>query len=356
MARLSRAVSAGSVAIGGGARVSVQSMTNTRTADVEATLTQIRALEEAGCELVRLAVLDEADARAIRCLKACAQVPLVADIHFDYRLALMSLEGGVDKLRINPGNIGSEERVRRVADAARARNVPIRIGVNSGSLEKELLIKYGAPTPEALAESALAHARLLEKAGYEDGIVLSAKSSSVRDTVKAYRLLAARCDYPLHLGVTEAGGGEMAVIKSAAGIGALLLDGIGDTIRVSLTGDPVREAQAGVALLRALGLRREGVDIVSCPGCGRCHEIALQEALAERARLEFAHTKRPLKVAIMGCAVNGPGEAREADVGIAFGKGNAVVFERGEQVASGALPDIAENFLARVRARLDEDN
>ncbi len=356
MARLSRAVSAGGVAIGGGARVSVQSMTNTRTADVETTAAQIASLEEAGCEIVRLAVLDEADARAIRSLKARARVPLVADIHFDYRLALLSLESGVDKLRINPGNIGAEARVRRVADAARERNVPIRIGVNSGSLEKELLARYGAPTPEALAESALAHARLLEKAGYADGIVLSAKSSSVCGTVEAYRLLASRCDYPLHLGVTEAGGGETAVIKSAAGIGALLLEGIGDTIRVSLTGDPVREAEAGVALLRALGLRREGVEVISCPGCGRCHEIAAQEALAERVRREFAHAKRPLKVAVMGCAVNGPGEAREADVGIAFGKGNAVLFENGEQGASGALPGIAEELIARVRAKLGEDD
>lgn len=352
MARVTRAVRVGNAVLGGGARVSVQSMTNTRTADIEKTAQQIKLLEDAGCEIVRFAVLDEADARAVRELKARARIPLVADIHFDYRLALLCVENGADKLRINPGNIGSSERVKRVADCAKAYGVPIRIGVNAGSLEKELLAKYGAPTPEALVESALGHVLLLEKAGFADDIVLSVKSSSVRDTVEAYRLLAARCDYPLHVGVTEAGGGELAVVKSAAGIGALLIDGIGDTIRLSLTGDPVHEAEAGIALLRALGLRREGVEVISCPSCGRCRSLEAHEALAERVRREFAGEKRYLKVAVMGCAVNGPGEAREADIGIAFGAGNAVIFERGGQSVSGELPGISDEFIARVRKLL----
>lgn len=351
MAVLTRAVRVGDVIIGGGARVSVQSMTNTRTADVEATAAQIRSLEDAGCEIVRFAVLDEADAHAVRALKARARTPLVADIHFDYKLAILCMENGADKLRINPGNIGSEARVKAVADCAKAHRVPIRVGVNAGSLEKELLVKYGAPKPEALVESALSHARLLERAGFED-IILSVKSSSVRDTVEAYRMLSARCDHPLHVGVTEAGGGELAVVKSAAGIGALLLEGIGDTIRVSLTGDPAREVEAGIELLRAIGLRREGVEVISCPTCGRCYNVEAQGALAERIRREFAHEKRYLKVAVMGCAVNGPGEAREADMGIAFGRSNAVLFERGEVRASGALPQIAEELIARIRARM----
>lgn len=352
MARIRRAVRVGDVAIGGDARISVQSMTNTRTADIEKTSEQIARLEQAGCEIVRFAVLDEADAMAVRDLKTRAHVPLVADIHFDYKLAILCMENGVDKLRINPGNIGSYERVKTVSDCARAHDVPIRIGVNSGSLEKELLAKYGSPTPEALVESALGHVRLLEKAGYSDAIILSAKSSSVRDTVEAYRLLSARCDYPLHVGVTEAGGGVMAIVKSAAGIGALLIDGIGDTIRVSLTGDPVREVEAGIELLRALGLRREGVEVISCPTCGRCQSVEAHGALAERIRHEFAAEKRYLKVAVMGCAVNGPGEAREADIGIAFGKNNAVMFEHGEQSISGKLPQIADEFVARIRAKL----
>lgn len=352
MARGTRAVRVGNVLIGGGAPVSVQSMTNTRTADVEATAAQIARLEEAGCEIVRFAVLDEADANAIAALKARAKVPLVADIHFDHRLAVLAMENGVDKLRINPGNIGAYERVALVADCAQSHHVPIRIGVNGGSLEKELLKRYGAATPEALVESALSHVRLLERAGFCENIVISVKSSFVRNTVDAYRLLASRCDYPLHVGVTEAGGGEMAVIKSAAGIGALLLEGIGETIRVSLTGDPVREVEAGIALLRALGLRREGVEVISCPTCGRCYHTEAQNALAARVNSAFARQRRYLRVAVMGCAVNGPGEAREADVGIAYGKENAVLFERGEITASGGISEMEEALIARIRARL----
>lgn len=352
MARGTRQVRVGNVLIGGGAPVSVQSMTNTRTADIDKTAAQIARLEAAGCEIVRFAVLDEADAAAVPALKARARAALAADIHFDYNLAIRCMENGVDKLRINPGNIGPYERVKRVADCAAAHHVPIRIGVNAGSLERELLAKYGAPAPEALVESALNHVRLLERAGFYENIVLSVKSSCVRDTLAANRLLAASLDYPLHVGVTEAGGGEMAVIKSAAGIGALLLDGIGDTIRVSLTGDPVREVEAGVALLRALGIRREGVEVVSCPTCGRCRNVEMQNALAARVEREFAGEKRPLKVAVMGCAVNGPGEAREADIGIAFGKSNAVIFEFGEQTTAGPLPGIIETFIARIHARL----
>lgn len=352
MAHVKRAVRVGDVVIGGGARISVQSMTNTRTADIEETANQIARLEQAGCEIIRFAVLDEADARAVRALKQSAHVPLVADIHFDYRLAILCVENGVDKLRINPGNIGSFERVKAVADCAKAHGVPIRIGVNAGSLEKELLAKYGSPTPEALVQSALGHVRLLEKAGYSDAVIISVKSSSVRDTVRAYRLLDAQCDYPLHVGVTEAGGGETAVIKSAAGIGALLLEDIGDTIRVSLTGDPVREAETGIELLRALGLRREGVEVISCPTCGRCRNVEAHGALAERIKREFAGEKRYLKVAVMGCAVNGPGEAKEADAGIAFGTDNAVLFERGMQMKAGKLPEIADELIALIRAKL----
>ncbi len=340
---------AGGVAIGGGARVTVQSMTNTRTADIAATRAQIAALEAAGCELVRFAVLDMADAAAVAELKKTAQTPLVADIHFDYRLAITCAENGADKLRINPGNIGAEHKVRALADCARAHGVPIRIGVNSGSVEKELLEAHGGPTPEALVESALGHARILERAGY-DSIVLSVKSSGVRDTVAAYRMLAAKCDYPLHLGVTEAGGGEEALIKSTAGIGALLLDGIGDTIRISLTGDPVNEVRAGISLLKAVGLRREGLELISCPTCGRCHNIAAHARLCDTVRREFMGERKPLKVAVMGCAVNGPGEAREADIGIALGKTNAVLFERGAQTAAGALNAMEEEFLQRLRA------
>ncbi len=353
MGNETKAVRVGGVWMGAGAPISVQSMTNTYTGDVEATTAQVQQLAEAGCEIVRMAVNDVPAAAAVREIRARTRVPLVADIHFDYRLAIASIENGIDKIRFNPGNIGSEANVRALVDCAKAHHVPIRIGVNAGSLDKALLARYGAPVPAALAESALSHVRILERAGFSD-IVISAKISSVPETVETYRLLKQACSYPLHIGVTEAGGGELALIKSAVGIGALLLEGIGDTIRVSLTGDPVREVVAGKAILQALGLRREGVEIVSCPTCGRCKNLAAHAALVERVEREFKNEKEYIKIAVMGCAVNGPGEAREAEIGIAFGRTNAVVFKRGEQVFAGELPGAAERFLNEIRSMLEE--
>ena len=337
---------AGSLKIGGGNPISVQSMTNTDTRDTEATLRQIRALAAAGCDLVRVSVYDEACAEAVRTLVDGSPVPLVADIHFDYRLAIAAMENGIAKLRINPGNIGGADRVRRVADCAKAHRVPIRIGVNSGSAEKELLEKYGGPTPECLVESALGHARLLEKAGYEE-IVLSMKSSDVRQTVEAYRLAHQRCDYPLHVGVTEAGLPGQGTVKSAIGIGSLLLDGIGDTIRVSLSGDPVPEAKAGWDILRALNLRTRGVQLIACPTCGRTG-IPVAE-IAARVERELGEITVPLKVAVMGCVVNGIGEGKEADIGIAGGgNGSGVLFRKGREPEK-VTGDLAEILIRAVR-------
>lgn len=327
---MSRQIKVGSVFIGGGAPVSIQSMTNTPTHDVEATLSQIRALAAAGCEIVRVAVPDERAALAIGALKAGSPLPLVADIHFDYRLALIAAEQGIDKIRINPGNIGSADRVEAVARACMERNIPIRIGVNGGSLEKELLTKYGGPTPEALVESALGHVSLLERYGFED-ICISLKTSSVPTTMRAYKLMAERYDYPLHLGVTEAGTPEMGILKGAAGIGGLLALGIGDTIRVTLTADPVEEIAAAKKILKAAGLRREGPELISCPTCGRTQIDLIPIALQVEKLLK--EIDKPITVAVMGCVVNGPGEARHADVGIAGGHGEGVLFKHGEIVA-----------------------
>ena len=287
---------------------------------------QAKALEAAGCELIRAAVPDQAAVRLIAALKEAVSVPIVADIHFDYRLALESAAAGVDKIRINPGNIGDDSRVKAVADACRTRGIPIRVGVNSGSVEKEILAKYGGPTPEALVESALYHASLLERFDFHD-IVLSLKSSTVDSTIRAYELCAARCDYPLHLGVTEAGTARMGLIKSAIGIGSLLQRGIGDTIRVSLTADPVEEVRAGQDILRALGLR-PGPQLVSCPTCGRTRIDLIP--IANEVERRLASCRKTIKVAVMGCVVNGPGEAREADVGIAGGKGEGLIFRKGQ--------------------------
>ena len=343
---MTKKVQVGGLGLGGGSPILVQSMTNTDTRDTEATLRQIRALAAAGCDLVRVSVYDEACAEAVRPLTEGSPVPLVADIHFDYRLAIAAMENGIAKLRINPGNIGGADRVRRVADCAKAHRVPIRIGVNSGSAEKELLEKYGGPTPECLVESALGHARLLEKAGYEE-IVLSMKSSDVRQTVEAYRLAHQRCDYPLHVGVTEAGLPGQGTVKSAIGIGSLLLDGIGDTIRVSLSGDPVPEAKAGWDILRALNLRTRGVQLIACPTCGRTG-IPVAE-IAARVERELGEITVPLKVAVMGCVVNGIGEGKEADIGIAGGgNGSGVLFRKGcepEKVTG----DLAEILIRAVR-------
>ena len=335
--KITKTIHVRGVAIGGGNPIPVQSMTNTRTEDAEATLAQIRRLESAGCQIVRLAVPNVLAGRALPEIRRGTDMPLVADIHFDYKLALAALEAGFDKIRINPGNIGSPERVRLVADACRDRGVPIRIGVNSGSIEKPLLEKYGF-SAQALCESALGHARLLEECGFED-ICLSVKASDPAMTVEANRLLSSLCDYPLHLGVTEAGTKERGILKSAAGIGSLLLDGIGDTIRVSLTDAPEEEVRAGTELLRALGLRK-GVQFISCPTCGRTEYDLIGTARQVEERLR----DKPwdITVAVMGCVVNGPGEASHADYGIAGGKNEGVLFRRGEplrRVASNRLAD-----------------
>lgn len=321
-----RQISLGGLKIGGGAPVTVQSMCNTKTWDVEGTVAQIKALRAAGCDVVRLAVPDMASARAISAIKERVDIPLVADIHFDYSLALECAGRGIDKIRINPGNIGGEEKVKAVARACRERGIPIRIGVNGGSLEKRLLEKYGSPCPEAMVESARDHARMLERWGFED-ICLSLKSSSVPLTVAAYRLAAESFAYPLHLGVTETGTEWNGTIQSAVGIGALLCQGIGDTIRVSLTADPVKEVSAGLAILKAAGLRPGGLRFISCPTCGRT-EIDLI-GLAGQVEDRLRGIDRDVTVAVMGCVVNGPGEAREADYGIAGGKDKGLIFKKG---------------------------
>lgn len=326
-ARKSKAVFAGGLAIGGGAKISVQSMLNVPASDVEGSVAQAAALEQAGCDIIRAAIPNMEAIKLISAIKDAVKIPLVADIHFDYRLALEAVAAGIDKIRINPGNIGSDDRVKAVADACRLHHIPIRIGVNSGSLEKEILAKYGSPTPQALCESALYHASLLERFDFND-IVLSIKSSNVDTMIRAYELAAEKCDYPLHLGVTEAGTEHMGIIKSAIGIGSLLQRGIGDTIRVSLTADPVKEVAAAFDILKALGLNRNGVQLVSCPTCGRTKINLIK--LANEVEQRLAGCKKNITVAVMGCAVNGPGEAREADIGIAGGDGVGLLFKKGE--------------------------
>ncbi len=328
----------GDVFVGGTSPVSVQSMCNTKTEDVSATLAQIEALTKAGCDIVRLAVPDEKAARALPDIRKNCKIPLVADIHFDYKLALSAVEAGFDKIRINPGNIGSKEKVKLVADACKANGVPIRIGVNSGSMEKDLLEQFGR-TPQALCESAMRHVRMLEDANFDD-ICISIKSSDVANTVASYRLMSEMTAYPLHLGVTETGTSYMGIIKSAAGIGSLLMDGIGSTIRVSLTADPVEEVKAGIAILKAVGLRRDGVDIISCPTCGRTKIDLI--GTANKVEELLKDLKKPLTVAVMGCVVNGPGEAREADYGLAGGEGEGVLFKNGEIVKKVPEERLAE--------------
>ncbi|MBQ9329960.1 MAG: flavodoxin-dependent (E)-4-hydroxy-3-methylbut-2-enyl-diphosphate synthase [Oscillibacter sp.] len=317
----------GKVAVGGGAPVTIQSMCNTCTADVEATVAQIHRLEEAGCEIIRVAVPDEESARAVEKIKERISIPLVADIHFNHRLALLCAERGIDAIRINPGNIGGEERVRAVADACRARRIPIRIGVNGGSLERELRAKYGGVTAEALVESAMGHVHLLNRFDFDD-ICISVKCSDVPLTMAAYRLLSERTDYPLHLGVTEAGTPSMGMVKSAMGIGGLLCLGIGDTIRVSLTADPVEEVYAARKILRAAGLRRQGANLIACPTCARTRIDLIP--IAEEVERRLRDYPKDLTVAVMGCAVNGPGEAAAADIGIAGGDGEGLIFRKGE--------------------------
>ena len=342
-------VKAGSVAIGSGSPVSVQSMTNTDTRDVSATLAQIKALAAAGCDLVRVSVYDAACAQAVRALVDGSPVPLVADIHFDHTLALAAMENGIHKLRINPGNIGGAENVRRVADCARAHHVPIRIGVNAGSLEKDILQRDGGATAQGMVDSALRHIRLLEQAHYDD-IVISLKASSVPMTVAAYRLMRQVSDYPLHVGVTEAGLPGQGTLKSAIGIGALLLDGIGDTIRVSLTGDPIQEPIAALNILRAVGLR-SGIRFVSCPTCGRTQiDVA---GIARRLEAEFGSVDKPVTVAVMGCVVNGPGEARGADIALCGGKDCGALFIKGKPVGK-LTGDLAEGMAKAVREYLHD--
>jgi len=338
-------VKAGNVEIGGGAPVSVQSMLCVPVHDIEKNVEQARCLQAAGCDIVRVTVPDKEALKTVEALKKNISIPLVADIHFDYKLALESVAAGVDKVRINPGNIGSDDKVKLVADACRNAGVPIRIGVNSGSLEKNILAKYGAATPEAMVESGLYHISLLEKFDFND-IVLSLKSSDTQTMYKAYELAAEKCRYPLHLGVTEAGTENMGVIKSAAGIGGLLLRGIGNTIRISLTDDPVKEVEAGIKLLKAIGIRKEGVRLVSCPTCGRT-EIDLI-GIAKEAERRLENINKNITVAIMGCVVNGPGEASAADIGIAGGKGCGVIFKKGEIIAKADEKDLLDLLMQEI--------
>ncbi|MBP3501238.1 MAG: flavodoxin-dependent (E)-4-hydroxy-3-methylbut-2-enyl-diphosphate synthase [Oscillospiraceae bacterium] len=324
---MSKQIKVGAVPVGGGAPIAIQSMCNTKTADAAATVAQIHALEAAGCEIVRVAVPDMAAADTVGAIRRAIHIPLVADIHFDYKLALRCVEQGVDKIRINPGNIGSHDRVRAVADACREHGIPIRIGVNGGSLEKDLLEKYGGVTAEALVESAMGHVHLLQACHFDD-ICLSVKCSSVLVNMKAYQMLSERTDYPLHLGVTEAGTPGMGIIKSAIGIGGLLCQGVGDTIRVSLTADPVEEIYAAKRILAAAGIRRMGPNLIACPTCGRTGYDMIP--IAEEVERRLQGCTKPITVAVMGCVVNGPGEARAADVGIAGGQGEGLVFRRGE--------------------------
>lgn len=342
---MTKQIHVGNVAIGGGAPVSIQSMLNTKTTDVEGSLAQLRALAAAGCEIARVTVPNREAAEAFAQLVNESPLPLVADIHFDYRLAIAAAEGGAAKIRINPGNIGGEDRVKAVVDACGSRGIPIRIGVNGGSLDKELLEKYGHPTAEALVESAFSHLELLEKQGFYDACV-SMKSSTVPTMVQAARLFRGQCDYPLHIGVTETGPVRMGLIKSAMGIGALLLDGIGDTLRVSLTADPVEEVYAAKEILKAAGLRKSGVNIISCPTCGRTSIDLI--GLVEQVDKALQNCQKPITVAVMGCVVNGPGEAREADVGIAGGDGCGLIFLKGQPKEKVPYEDLLPTLLSYI--------
>ena len=344
MRRTSKQVKVGSVCIGGGAPISVQSMLSVPAEDVAGNVRQARELEQAGCEILRVAIPDKEAVRLIPAIKEQISIPLVADIHFDYRLALESVAAGIDKIRINPGNIGSDDRVKAVADACRAKNIPIRVGVNDGSLEKHILARHGHPTAAALCESALYHVSLLEKFDFTD-VLISMKASSVQRTIEAYELAAQACGYPLHLGITHAGTARMGMIKSAIGIGGLLQRGIGDTLRVSLTDDPKEEIKVGADILRALDLR-PGVKVIACPTCGRTRIDLIP--LANRVEEALVSCKKDITVAIMGCAVNGPGEAREADVGVAGGKGDGLIFRKGEILRKVPEDKLLEELLKEI--------
>lgn len=343
--RKTKKIKLGNIFIGGDSPITVQSMLNKPAHDIKASVKQAVELENAGCQIIRGAIPDMDAVKLIPALKEAVDVPIVADIHFDYRLAIEAVAAGVDKVRINPGNIGSDDRVKAVVNACKQKNIPIRIGVNSGSVEKEILAKYGSPTPEAMVESAMYHASLLEKFDFDD-IVISIKSSNVENMISCYELAAERCDYPLHLGVTEAGTERMGLIKSGAGIGSLLMHGIGDTIRVSLTADPVREVYAGIDILKALGIRKDGVQIVSCPTCGRTKIDLIR--VANEVEDGLKNCRKPLKVAVMGCVVNGPGEAKEADIGIAGGDGCAVLIKKGEIIRKINEKDIVSELLSEI--------
>ena len=340
--RKTKVVKVGNVLVGGDNRISVQSMTNTDTRDVEATIKQIRKLQDAGCDIVRCAVLDMEAARAIKKIVEKIDIPLVADIHFDYKLALESIKNGVSALRINPGNIGSREKVEILAKACMEKKIPIRIGVNSGSLSKEILQKYGKVVPEALVESALTHIKILEEVNFND-IVVSIKSSNIETMINSYRLASQKFDYPLHLGVTEAGTPWRGTIKSAIGLGALLSEGIGDTIRVSLTGDPVEEIKVGREILKNFGQIKEGIELISCPTCGRTQIDLINIAKEVENRLE--NCNKSIKVAVMGCVVNGPGEAKDADIGIAGGIGEGLIFRKGKIVKKVKEEDLVEELI-----------
>ena len=344
---MTKQIKVGDIFIGGGAPLSIQSMLNTKTTDVEGSLSQLSALKEAGCQIARLAVPDQDSAAGFARIVERSPLPLVADIHFDYKLAIAAAEGGASKIRINPGNIGGEDRVQAVVDVCKDKRIPIRIGVNGGSLDKKLLEKYGHPTAEALVESAFQHLELLEKYGFYDTCV-SMKSSTVPTLVAAARLFRSKCDYPIHIGVTETGPVRMGLMKSAMGIGALLLDGIGDTIRVSLTDDPVEEIYAAKDILKAAGLRKEGVNIISCPTCGRTQIDLI--GLVNKVDEALKDCEKPITVAVMGCIVNGPGEAREADIGIAGGDGCGMLFEKGQQIEKLPYDELLPALLKRIEA------
>lgn len=343
--RDTKQVKVGNLFMGGNALVSIQSMINIPSYDVEATVEQAKVLEKAGCEIIRIAIPNMDAIKLIPALKENVKMPVVADIHFDYKLAIEAVSAGIDKIRINPGNIGDESKIKAVVNTCKLKEIPIRIGVNSGSVEKEILVKYGSPTPEALCESALYHASLLEKFDYTN-IVLSMKSSNVQTMVKAYTLASQKCNYPLHLGVTEAGTEHMGIIKSSAGLGALLLNGIGDTIRVSLTADPVREIYAAKDILKAIGLRNDGVQFVSCPTCGRTRINLI--GIANEVENRLRNCNKNIKVAVMGCVVNGPGEAREADIGIAGGDGVGLIFKKGEIIRKVPEDKLIEELIKEV--------
>jgi (E)-4-hydroxy-3-methylbut-2-enyl-diphosphate synthase len=350
--RKTKQIMVGSTAVGGGAPITVQSMTNTDTRMVGETVAQIERLEAAGCELIRVAVVDMEAAAALQAIRDRIHIPLIADIHFDHRLAVASMENGAQAIRINPGNIGGARKLAKVIDAAKVHKIPIRVGVNSGSLEKDILKKHGHPTPEALTESALRNVELLEKRGFYE-IKISIKSSDPLTTVESYRMLAARCDYPLHLGVTEAGGLIAGTVKSSVALGILLHEGIGDTFRISLTRDPVEEVRVGYEILRALNIRHRGPELISCPTCGRCQVNLFN--LADEVERHIQSMDSPLKIAVMGCVVNGPGEAKEADIGVAGGKGVGIIFKKGKLFKKVAEKELLRVFLKEVDTLAEEN-